>query len=151
MNHCMWITRIQFTCEHKQTTCMCTHVHTKFTRMWCTWLMYMCCIEHVANLYCIFRYIYVRMYNIYYCNFLNQACTSLWQMHAWLLKNLIYADICMFVCVNVCVCLPLRLLITSGIIWTTYDWVNKFYSSYMTTVVRIIIWSGIGINTNHGN
>ena len=86
MNHCMWITCIQFTCEHKQATCMCTHVHTKFTRMWCTWLMYMCCIEHVANLYCIFRYIYVRMYNIYYCNFLNQACTGLWQMHTWLLK-----------------------------------------------------------------
>ena len=40
-------------------------------------------------------------------------------------------------------CLPLRLLITSGMIWTLYDWLNKFYSFYMTAVVNIVSWHGM--------
>ena len=61
--------------------------------------------------------------------FLNQA-------HAWFLEiDLVRTSVCVFacVCVRVCVCVcpPPRLLITSGVIWTPYDWLNKFYSCYM--------------------
>ena len=39
-------------------------------------------------------------------------------------------------------CVPaLRLLITSGMMWSDmhpYDWLNKFYSCYMTTVVIVV-------------
>ena len=48
-----------------------------------------------------------------------------------------YAEMCM----RARVCLPPRVLITSGmmgVIWNPYDWLNKFYSCYMTTVVDII-------------
>ena len=40
---------------------------------------------------------------------------------------------------SVCVCLcPLpRLLIASGMIWTPYDWSNKFYGLYIAAVVGI--------------
>ena len=48
-----------------------------------------------------------------------------------------------------CVCLPLRLLIISGMIWTPYDWLNKFYSYYMATVVVIVNGLGLGIGTHH--
>ena len=37
-----------------------------------------------------------------------------------------------------CVCPAPRLLITSGMIWTPYDWLNKFYSFYMATLVSIL-------------
>ena len=49
-------------------------------------------------------------------------------------------------CMHVCVCLPMRLPLTSGVIWIPYDWLNKFYSCYMATVVGIIDWSGLGID-----
>ena len=52
---------------------------------------------------------------------LNQACTS-YRPTPGFLK--------MFLCRCLCVCTPLRPLITSGVIWTTYDWLNKFYSCY---------------------
>ena len=32
----------------------------------------------------------------------------------------------------------LRLLITSGVIWTPNDWLNKFYNCYMATVAIIV-------------
>ena len=35
-------------------------------------------------------------------------------------------------------CPPMRLLITSAMIWTPYDRLNKFYSCYMATIVIII-------------
>ena len=38
--------------------------------------------------------------------------------------------VCVCVCLCVCVCPSLRLLITSGMMWTQYDWLNKFYSFY---------------------
>ena len=50
-----------------------------------------------------------------------------------------------FLCVCLCVCPPLRLLITSSEIWTPYDWLNKFYSRYMEIVVVIVNGHGIGI------
>ena len=49
--------------------------------------------------------------------------------------------VCLCMCVFVCVCPPPKLLITSGMIWCDmdpYDWLNKFYSCYMATVVIII-------------
>ena len=30
-----------------------------------------------------------------------------------------------------CVCVQLRLLIASGIIWTQHDWLNKFHNFYI--------------------
>ena len=36
-------------------------------------------------------------------------------------------NVCMYVCVCVCVSAP-SLLITNGMIWTPYNWLNKFYS-----------------------
>ena len=56
-------------------------------------------------------------------------------------------DVCMCVCACVCVgafvCPLPRLLIISGMIWTPYDWLNKFYSCYMAVV--IIIGDGRGL------
>ena len=56
---------------------------------------------------------------------------------------------CVCVCVCVCVCPPPRLLITSSMIWTPYDWLNKFYSCYMAIVVVIINGRDLGIDTCH--
>ena len=47
--------------------------------------------------------------------------------------------------VYVCVCVPSRLLITSGVIWSPNDWLNKFYSCYMAKGVVLV--NGHGINT----
>ena len=54
-------------------------------------------------------------------------------------------SVCMHVCQR-----P-RLLITSGVIWSPYDWLNKFYSCYMAIVVGIVNGCGLGIDTCHGN
>ena len=59
---------------------------------------------------------------------------------------------CLYVCV--CVCLPLRLLITSGMMWRhidPYDWLNKFYSCYMAILVGIINGLDLGIDMHCGN
>ena len=75
--------------------------------------------------------------------FLNQA-------RAWFLKIVSVSTsvcVCVCVCVCLCVCPPPRLLITSGVIWTPYDWLNKFYSCYMATVVIIVNGRGLGIVT----
>ena len=55
----------------------------------------------------------------------------------------------MSVCLRMRVCLPPRLLITSGMIWTPYDWLNKFYSCYMPTVVIIVNVHSLGIGIRH--
>ena len=60
------------------------------------------------------------------------------------------ACVCVCVCMCVCMCVSTpRLLITSGMmwhdIWTPYDWLNKFYSCYMATVVTIINGRTLGI------
>ena len=41
------------------------------------------------------------------------------------------------------VCPPPRLLISSGMIWTPYDWLNKHYNFYMAAVV--VIGDGCGL------
>ena len=50
----------------------------------------------------------------------------------------------MCVCVFVC---PLP--ITSGMIWTPYDWLIKLYSCHMENVVIIVSGCGLGIDTGH--
>ena len=62
-------------------------------------------------------------------------------------SNCFCADIGMFLCV----CLPPRLLITSGMIWTPYDWLNKFYSCYMAAVVVIDDGHGLTAEARHIN
>ena len=57
----------------------------------------------------------------------------------------------MCACLCVYVCPPLRLLITSGVIWTLYDWVNKFYSCYMAALVGIVNGRDLGIYTHREN
>ena len=88
--------------------------------------------------------------------YLNQVCTSLRPVPAWFVKILsvwtpVYVWVCIVfvcVCVCVCVCLPPRLLITSDVIWTPYDWLNKFYSCYMTIIVSIINRHDLHWNTS---
>ena len=79
---------------------------------------------------------------------LNQARAGSRPVRAWFLDIVpVWTSVCVFVCVCVCVCLPPRLLITCGVIWTPYDWLNKFYSRYMAIVVVIINGRGLGIDT----
>ena len=40
-------------------------------------------------------------------------------------------------CVSVCP--PPRLVITSGVIWTSYDWLNKYYSFCMAAIIGIVV------------
>ena len=69
--------------------------------------------------------------------FLNQAYTGHWPGHAWSIKKF---SVYMSICVHVWLCVfpVLRLLITSDMIWTPYDWLNRFYSFYMAIVVGIV-------------
>ena len=76
----------------------------------------------------------------------------LWPAHTWFLIIVcVQMYVCVCVCVYVCVCVPTsRLLITSNMMWcdmAQYDWLNKFYSCYMATVVSIINGRGLGIDT----
>ena len=75
---------------------------------------------------------------------------GLWPAHAWFLKiDSVRTSVCVRVCV--CVCPPPGLLITSGMILTLYDWLTKFYSCYMATVVGIVDGHGLGIYMHRGN
>ena len=51
----------------------------------------------------------------------------------------------------VCVCLPPRLLITSGVILTPYDWLNKFYRFYMAAVIGIVNRHDLSIDAHRTN
>ena len=57
---------------------------------------------------------------------------------------------CVRVCAHVCVSAP-KLLITSCIIWTQYDWLNKFYSFYMAAAVVISSGCDLRIEAHCGN
>ena len=72
---------------------------------------------------------------------LNQERAGLWPACTWFLK----IDPVWIVGMCVCVCPRPRLLITSGVIWNSYDWLNKFYSCYMAAVVIIVNGCGLGI------
>ena len=53
-----------------------------------------------------------------------------------------------------CVCPPPRLIIASGVMWsdmTPYDWLNEFYSFYVTAIVGIDSRHGLRIETHHRN
>ena len=57
---------------------------------------------------------------------------------------------CMFACVRLCVSTPKAI----NYYWhdmDPYDWLNKSYSYYMTTVVFIVNGYGLGIDMFHGN
>ena len=57
---------------------------------------------------------------------------------------------CVRACVHVCVCVP-EAINNSYVIWTSYDWLNKFYGCYMATVSIIINGYSLGIDTHCGN
>ena len=50
-----------------------------------------------------------------------------------------------------CVCPPPRLLITSGMIWSPYDWLNNFYSFYVAAVVVIDDGYGLTVKAHRIN
>ena len=79
--------------------------------------------------------------NIHRTAFLIQACISRMLAPAWFLKIAFVCD------VSMCVYVPPRLY---GMIWTPYDWINKFYSFYATAVVGIISRCGLRINVHSG-
>ena len=56
-------------------------------------------------------------------------------MHGWFV---IIVFVWNLICVFGCVCPLLSILITSGMIWTLYDCLNKFYTFYMAAVVGIV-------------
>ena len=70
-------------------------------------------------------------------------------VHAWFLEIDSVHDVCMRVCVSVRP--PPKLLIISGVIWTPYDWLNKFYSFYMAPVIIIGGRRGLRIKARHEN
>ena len=63
----------------------------------------------------------------------------------------VFVFVCVCVYLRVCVCPPPMVLITSGMIETQYNWLNKFYSCYMAIVVVIIKGCGLGIDTCHSH
>ena len=99
------------------------------------------------NLYLVSSCIQQSIEVLLFC-LLNQTRAGRRPAHAWFLEidpvhERLY--VCLRVCM--CVCPPSRLLITSGVIWTPYDCLNKFYSCYMATVVVIVNGRGLGIGT----
>ena len=54
-------------------------------------------------------------------------------------------------CLCMCVCPPLKQLITSGVIRKQYDWLNKLYTFYMAALVVIGSGRGLRIEVHHGN
>ena len=62
--------------------------------------------------------------------------------------------VCMCVCMCVSVCPPLRLVITSGVMWHDMDpyyWLNKFYSICMAAILSIVTRHGLRIEVHHRN
>ena len=58
----------------------------------------------------------------------------------------------MSVCVCVCVLVSApRVLIASGMIWTTHDWSNKFHGFYMAAVVDIDSGREVSFYMRRGN
>ena len=55
-------------------------------------------------------------------------------------------NVCMHACVDVCVCLPPRLLLTSVMMWR--DYVYKLYSIYIASVVGMVSGRGLSIDAH---
>ena len=79
--------------------------------------------------------------------FLNDVRTSLRPVRAWFLEIDLVRELC--VCVSMCP--PPRLVITSGVIWTPYDWLNKYYSFCMAAIVGIVSRCGLRIEARRRN
>ena len=100
----------------------------------------------MANLACCTVFVHVLCLS-------NQVHASLQPVRTWFLKTVsaqMFLCMCLCLCLCVHVCPPLRLLNTSGMMWhgmDPYNWLNKFYSCYMATVVIIINGHGLGIDT----
>ena len=59
---------------------------------------------------------------------------------------------CVFACVFVHAHVPAqRILTTSGMIWTPYDLLKKFYGLYVVALVGIISRCYLSIDTHYGN
>ena len=74
------------------------------------------------------------------------------QVHAWFLEIDLVLEVCVCVCVSVCP--PLRLVITSGVMWCDmdpYDRLNKYYSFCMTAIVGIVSRRGLRIEVRRRN
>ena len=71
--------------------------------------------------------------------FLNQVRRL---THAWFLEIDLAHEVCM--CAR-----PPRLVITNGMIWTPYGWLNKFYSFCMAAIVSIISRHSLTIEVRH--
>ena len=86
-----------------------------------------------------------------FCHVLNQERAACGRRASGFLELLLpRMSVCVCVCVCVCVSTP-RLLITSDMIWTPYDWLNKFYGFYMVAVVDIDSGRDVSIYTRRGN
>ena len=59
------------------------------------------------------------------------------------LKNFLCVHL--YVCMCGYICPVLRLLITSDMIWTPYDWLKKFYSFHMAATVGIVSRHGLTV------
>ena len=73
--------------------------------------------------------------------------------HAWFLRIALVCE-CLYARVFVCMCVcppPRLLLITSGMIWTPYDWSDKFYGFYIAAVVDIGSECDVSFYTCRGN
>ena len=57
----------------------------------------------------------------------------------------VYMCVCACMCTCMHVCPSPRLLIISGVMWTPYDWFNKFYIFIMAYLVRLGIVSRCGL------
>ena len=56
------------------------------------------------------------------------------------------------VCICLCLCVSApRLVMTSSVIRTPYDWLNKFYSFYVTAIVVIVSNCGFTIEVHRRN
>ena len=66
-------------------------------------------------------------YTVLYSSFIKPgACQPAGFLKlVWYIQTSVGAHVCMCVCVSA----P-RLLITSGVIWTLCDWLNKYFSRY---------------------
>ena len=50
-----------------------------------------------------------------------------------------------------CIHVYVHPLLTSGVIWSPDDWLNKFYNIYVGALVSIILRHGLSIDMHHEN
>ena len=72
-------------------------------------------------------------------------------MCAWLLSIALPDGVCVGVCVCACICVPTGVLMTGGVIWTLYDWLNNLYNFCIAAVVSIVSRCGFSIDAHSRN